>query len=171
MGPPLGLAISFSTHDRARFIQPVKRLFPTMTSTLILRKSTHRGPEQRAEEALCEAERALKRWSLGNQKFEDAEALFETAANAYKMTRHCKRRARASVSSETGQEAGDTFVRCADIQNQLENKFEVARHRVAAAQCYKKVDNKGRLARSTRPHSPSRRRLSAHGHHHIRGHR
>jgi alpha-soluble NSF attachment protein len=83
-----------------------------------------------ANQEVLEAEKKLKAWlyPFGN-KFEDALALFEKAANKYKMTKNYK-------------EAGDTYMKMVQCHVKLNSKYDAASAYYDASQMYRKVDPK-----------------------------
>jgi alpha-soluble NSF attachment protein len=73
------------------------------------------------------AKKASGFFPLGNSKYEDAEEIYEKAANMFKM-------------AKKWQLAGDAFIKASEMHLKLGNKHDIAQCYNSAATCYKKVN-------------------------------
>jgi len=82
------------------------------------------------EELVKKAEARLKKWSLfGGNKEEEALELYSKAAAQFKLTKQWK-------------EAGDTYLKMAELSEKTKNETDAIGHYGSAAKAYQNVDSK-----------------------------
>lgn len=85
--------------------------------------------ENKAREYVVKAEKKLKSFGFFGNKYEDAADLLEKAGNQFKLAKNWV-------------EAGNAFLKLAEVQAKLESKHDSATAFVEASKCYMKVNAK-----------------------------
>eukprot|EP01105_Mastigella_eilhardi_P005846 TRINITY_DN17548_c0_g1_i1.p1 TRINITY_DN17548_c0_g1~~TRINITY_DN17548_c0_g1_i1.p1 ORF type:complete len:356 (-),score=105.39 TRINITY_DN17548_c0_g1_i1:61-999(-) len=85
------------------------------------------GGDAKARDLLLQAEKKMKSWFGGDQKFEEAADMFAKAGNLYKVSKNMN-------------DAGHAYCRAAECQLKLKSNHDAANHYVSAAGCLKKTN-------------------------------